>query len=168
VFQINRFFHRLNVELHCQHRFSNISFDHGEMRIKRGGQQMKVRKVVSTILIGAMLFFAPSMIPIKAVRAVAATPCGVSSHPVSWLPMDTAFAGAIVNPPVPCPTGHHTPVTPWVVIGCAGSIVLSALVADFRDHRELTTAEAWTCGLLYWIPMPYQQQPVKHGVRAKG
>jgi hypothetical protein len=54
---------------------------------------------------------------------------------------------------------------PWVVIGCAGSIVLSALVANFRDNRQLTTPEAWTCGLLYWIPMPYQARP---SVRTKG
>jgi hypothetical protein len=26
----------------------------------------------------------------------------------------------------------------------------------------LTTAEAWTCGLLYWIPMPVQPQRVRH------
>jgi hypothetical protein len=131
--------------------------------LRRNGQTgaaMRLRKVTSTILIGAMLLFAPSMIPLKAVKAVAATPCGVS---VGWLPSDTAFAQ---ERPIPCPVGHaHTPVVPWVVIGCAGSIVLSAFVAGIRDHRELTTAEAWTCGLLYWIPMPYQPKPV---VRTKG
>ena len=42
------------------------------------------------------------------------------------------------------------------------SIILSGIVADFRDNRQLTTAEAWTCGLLYWVPMPYQPQPVGH------
>ena len=126
-----------------------------------------VQKIVSTILIGAMLFFAPSMIPMKTVRAVAATPCGtIIIPPAVWLATDTAFAGeAIRTPPCP-PAGHHTPVWPWVIIGCAGSIVLSAFVAGFRDHRELTTAEAWTCGLLYWIPMPYQPKPA--AVRAKG
>jgi hypothetical protein len=40
--------------------------------------------------------------------------------------------------------------------------VLSALVADFRDNRQLTAPEAWTCGLLYWIPMPVQPKPVGH------
>lgn len=54
---------------------------------------------------------------------------------------------------------------PEVVIGCAGSIVLSALAANFWNNRQLTTAEAWTCGLLYWVPMPYQSKPV---VRSKG
>jgi hypothetical protein len=104
---------------------------------------MKVRKIISTALIAAMVFFAPSMIPI---RALAATPCGVVH--VSWLPTDTAFAQE--RPIIPCPPGgSHTPVWPWVVIGCAGSIVLSALVANYRDNRQLTTAEAWTCGLLY-------------------
>jgi hypothetical protein len=113
-----------------------------------------VRKIVSTMLIGAMLFFAPSMIPLKAMKAAVVSPN---------LTVDTAFAGAVIRPPPP-PVGQHshTPVWPWVVIGCAGSIVLSALVANYRDNRQLTTAEAWTCGLLYWIPMPYQPQPVKH------
>ena len=120
---------------------------------------MKLRKIVSTILIGAMLFFAPSTIPMPVRAQSLTTPCGTA--PRAWLPTDTAFAGAIRI--VPCPTGQsHTPVWPWVVIGCAGSIVLSALAANFWNNRQLTTAEAWTCGLLYWVPMPYQPQPVKH------
>jgi hypothetical protein len=125
-----------------------------------------VRKIVSTILIGAMFFFAPSMIPINSVGAQVRPSCG--TVPVSWLPTDTAFAGAAPRV-IPCPPGHtHTPVWPWVVIGCAGSIVLSALAADFWNNRQLTTAEAWTCGLLYWIPMPNQPQPAKAAVRTKG
>ena len=47
------------------------------------------RKIVSTVLIAAMLFFAPSMIP---ARAVAVFPCGF--HPIVLLPIDAAFAGA--------------------------------------------------------------------------
>ena len=121
---------------------------------------MKLRKIVTMILMGAMLFFAPSTIPMKAVKAAAvvSVPCGTR---LLWLQTDTAFAGPAAAPPVtPCPVGHsHTPVWSWVVIGCAGSIILSALVANFRDNRQLTTPEAWTCGLLYWIPMPYQAKP---------
>src|SRR5215472_6699888 len=126
---------------------------------------MKICKITSIILIGAMIFFAPSMIPLRAVKALAATQCGVPV--ITWLPTDTAFAQALRV--TPCPTGgSHAPVWPWVVIGCAGSIVLSAIVANYRDNRQLTTAEAWTCGLLYWVPMPYQPKPVKAGVRTKG
>jgi hypothetical protein len=121
---------------------------------------MKLRWIVSIILIGTMFFFAPSMIPIKPVGAQSLPSCG-TLHP-AWLPTDTAFAGGPIRA-VPCPTGHaHTPVWPWVVIGCAGSIVLSALAANFWNNRQLTTAEAWTCGLLYWIPMPYQPKPARH------
>jgi len=88
-----------------------------------------------------MLFFAPSMIPIRAVEALAVSPTPCGTVPRAWLPMDTAFAGAAIRP-VPCPpAGHHTPVAPWIVIGCAGSIVLSALAANFWNNRELTTAE---------------------------
>jgi hypothetical protein len=127
-----------------------------------------IRRIISTILVGAMFFFAPSMIPIKSVRAQSVSfPCG-TLHDGWLLPLDTAFAG-LAGRVTPCPTGHsHTPVTPWVVIGCAGSIVLSALAANFFNNRQLTTAEAWTCGLLYWIPMPNQPQPAKAAVRAKG
>src|SRR5690348_14172141 len=124
---------------------------------------MNLRKIVSIILIGATFFFAPSMVPLKPIKAAQIVPCG--TRPVAWLSMDTAFAGVVRT--VPCPAGHsHTPAWPWVVIGCAGSIVLSALVANFRDNRQLTTPEAWTCGLLYWIPMPYQANPA--ATRAKG
>lgn len=122
---------------------------------------MELRRTVSTLLIGAMFFFAPSTIPSGTVKAVQLQPsCG--SGPFTWLPTDTAFAGISIRVP-PCPTSHtHTSAWPWVVIGCAGSIVLSALVANFRDNRQLTTAEAWTCGLLYWIPMPYQATAGHH------
>lgn len=127
---------------------------------------MRFRQIVSTILIGAIFFFAPSMVPLKAVKAASVPPCGTVIAPVAWLPIDSAFAGPSIRT-APCPVGHsHTPAWPWVVIGCAGSIVLSALVANFRDNRQLTTPEAWTCGLLYWLPMPYQPQPA--AARAKG
>src|SRR5690242_10339855 len=123
--------------------------------------RQRMRKIVSLALMTTMLFFSPSLIPAKA--TVGPLPCG--TH-LLWLPTDTAFA-VPVSPVTPCPVGHsHTPAWPWVVIGCAGSIVLSALVANFRDNRQLTTPEAWTCGLLYWIPLPYQAKPA--GMRAKG
>jgi hypothetical protein len=49
---------------------------------------------------------------------------------------------------------------PWAFGGCITSIVLSAVVANFKDNRELANWEAWTCGLLYWVPMP--SPPKKH------
>jgi hypothetical protein len=120
------------------------------------------RKIVSTVLVGTMLFFAPSMIPIRAVKPAMAANCGVII--LDALPLDTAFAAPAITP---CPVGgggHTTPVWPWVVIGCAGSIVVSALAANFFQNRQLTTPEAWTCGLLYWwYPSAYpQQQPASN------
>jgi hypothetical protein len=115
-----------------------------------------LRKIVSTILIAAMLFFVPSMIPAKAVIF----PCGF--HPVVLL-TDTAFAAP--PPIVPCPVAPTSGAPPawfWAAFACPASIILSGIVANFRDNRQLTTAEAWTCGLLYWIPMPVQPQPVRH------
>jgi hypothetical protein len=111
---------------------------------------MNLRKVVSTVLIATIIFFAPSMIP---ARAFPPTGCGV----IGLLSLDTAFAGA-VEIFIPCPMPIHAgpPAWLWAAFACPASIVLSALVANFRDNRQLTTAEAWTCGLLYWIPKPAQ------------
>lgn len=119
---------------------------------KGAAMRKHIRKIVSTAMIAALIFFTPSFIAPWVMPANAICVSGSFS-------IDTAFAFPPCQPPTP-PTGHaSTPAWPWVVIGCAGSIVLSALVADLRDNRELTSPEAWTCGLLYWIPKPYPPQP---------
>ena len=72
-----------------------------------------------------------------------------------------ARAQAPPGPPVQLqPTPHIW--FPWAGIGCAGSIIFSAMVANWKDNRQLTYWEAWTCGLLYWIPMPPQPKPRHH------
>ena len=71
-------------------------------------------------------------------------------------------AHAQAPPPVVigvAPAVHN--VFPWYAFVCPASIVLSSVVADFKDNRQLTYWEALTCGLLYWVPMP-QQPPKKH------
>jgi hypothetical protein len=66
-------------------------------------------------------------------------------------------------PVVVAPPSHaFVPAWWWAGFACPASIILSGIVANFRDNRQLTTAEAWTCGLLYWIPMPVQPQQVRH------
>jgi hypothetical protein len=106
---------------------------------------MTIRKIVSTVLITAMLFFAPSMIPAKAVGVAA--PCGG----ITWLVTDTAFAGAIITPcPLPAPTHGYIPAAFWAVFACSASIIFAGAVANFHDNRQLTYPEAWTCGLAYW------------------
>jgi hypothetical protein len=42
----------------------------------------------------------------------------------------------------------------WIIFGCAGSIVLAALAANYQQHRQLTAAEAGTCGLGFWFTPP--------------
>ena len=118
------------------------------------GEPVKIRKVVSTILIATMLFFAPSMVPLRAGAAVP-FPC------ISWLPTDTAFAVAIVPCPPAPPTHGYIPAWFWAAFACPASIILSGAVANFRDNRQLTYAEAWTCGLLYWFGKPPAQQQVR-------
>lgn len=54
--------------------------------------------------------------------------------------------------PVPPPSvGHAAPVVPWLIFGCAGGIILAAMAANARDNRELTMAEASSCGTLFWF-----------------
>lgn len=121
---------------------------------------MKIRKIVSTVLIAAMIFFAPSFFAPSLMGAKA-----VICASGGWLPTDTAFAQV----PIPCPTPHpvpvggaiHVPAWLWVAMACPASIILSGAVANFRDNRQLTYAEAWTCGLLYWVPWLNPPPPQK-------
>jgi hypothetical protein len=48
-------------------------------------------------------------------------------------------------------TTHSKPVVPYVIFGCAGSIIFSALFANYQQRRQLTWNEAASCGLLYWF-----------------
>lgn len=79
---------------------------------------------------------------------------------LAFVPNSARAAPVVIIPPPP----EHVVVPAWWWAGfaCPASVVLSALVADFRDNRQLTTPEAWTCGLLYWIPMPVQPKPAGH------
>jgi hypothetical protein len=49
-----------------------------------------------------------------------------------------------------------------MVLGRVRLSGFSGIVANFKDNRQLTTAEAWTCGLLYWFGVPPQQQVQGH------
>jgi len=40
------------------------------------------------------------------------------------------------------------------LFACPASIILSGIVANFRDNRQLTAPEAWSCGLLFWFAKP--------------
>lgn len=50
--------------------------------------------------------------------------------------------------------GGHGSSVPWIIIGCASGVVLAALAANYRDHRELTADEAWSCGALFLFSQP--------------
>jgi hypothetical protein len=82
----------------------------------------------------------------KLIAAVLAGSLAIGSFSTS------AFAKMI---PVPGPTfGHGASYAPWLIFGCAGGIILAALAANARDNRELTTAEAWSCGTLFLFSQP--------------
>ena len=87
---------------------------------------MRLRKLVSIVLITAMLFFAPSMIPARDVPGP--IPCSI---PSGWLPTDTAFAGpgiVIPCPVAPTSTRHHGMVL--------GLVCLPSLYHPLRHCRQ--------------------------------
>lgn len=45
--------------------------------------------------------------------------------------------------------GVHSSTVYWI-LACPAGVVTSAMVKNWRRHKELTAQEAWTCGLLYW------------------
>ncbi|MBX3514567.1 MAG: hypothetical protein KIT15_04650 [Xanthobacteraceae bacterium] len=63
----------------------------------------------------------------------------------------TAKAGVIIVPPVA--QASTSGAATFGLVGCVGSIMLAAIDASRRYNRELTTEEAATCGLLYWIKL---------------
>jgi len=79
----------------------------------------------------------------RLIAAALASVLIVSSPSISW-------SGIAVPVPVPS-TGSTVPVGVWALVGCTASIMLAAIVAGQRDNRELTTGEAATCGLLFWL-----------------
>lgn len=56
--------------------------------------------------------------------------------------------------PVATPKAQHVPALVWVVFGCSGGVVVSALFAHYLQHRQLTASEAGTCGIAYWFNPP--------------
>jgi hypothetical protein len=63
----------------------------------------------------------------------------------------TATAGQMIPPGLHHSTSGSNPWVPWVIIGCATMIVMTAMVANTRDNRQLTSPEAISCGILYWF-----------------
>jgi hypothetical protein len=92
-----------------------------------------------------------------------ATLIAASSLSLTFAPNSARAEPPSIPPPPPSSMHAHVPAWWWAGFACPASIVLSALVADFRDNRQLTAPEAGTCGLLYWIPMLMQQsKPAGH------
>ena len=64
--------------------------------------------------------------------------------------------------PVLIPSGHSgTSPVPWIIMGCVGGTVLSAMIANWRDNRELTWNEAASCGILFWFAQPVRPRKVR-------
>jgi hypothetical protein len=75
-----------------------------------------------------------------------------------------AGAGGGPAPVIATGGSHHSPL-PWIVMGCVSGTVLSAMVANWRDDRELTWSEAASCGILFWFAQPVRVRKVRRAVR---
>lgn len=112
---------------------------------------MTLRKLFVLAAFSSVFFWAPSVVPVKAVAASAA-PCGVS---VVWLTMDTAFAAP---PPVtPCP-GMKAPWTVYAIFASAVSVITNAIIVSRTQCRELTQQEAMTSSVLPFVGMLWNKQ----------
>src|SRR5215470_1657724 len=94
----------------------------------------------------------------RRVIIVAATLIAVLS-----LSLTTLEAGVkkILPPPAAAQTAGHVGALPWALMACPALIVVSGVVANFKDNWQLTYWEAWTCGLLYWFPWAVPVQTVR-------
>jgi hypothetical protein len=72
-------------------------------------------------------------------------------------------AGGTATPLVhAAPAAGHVGALPWALMACPAFIVFTGAVANFKDNRQLTYWEAWTCGLAYWFWMPSQVRTNSH------
>ena len=116
---------------------------------------MNFRKIVSTIIIAAMFFWAPSFVPATATGFIG---CGYLTGTMKLMPTDTAFAGMGVTP-MPCPPPAHPPI-PWVGIifgASVVSVILNAAIISQTQCRELTMQEAWRSVFLPFIGIAFNQ-----------
>jgi hypothetical protein len=58
------------------------------------------------------------------------------------------------------PKQHFNPTAFWIIFGCVGSVVFTAIVKNAQQRQQLTALEAQTCGLAYWFnPQNYRSTP---------
>lgn len=71
---------------------------------------------------------------------------------VATLAVALAFSPSLAFAQAPPPVVHHSHHSgaAWWIVACPGAIIAAASVKSWKRHKELTTEEAWTCGLLYW------------------
>jgi hypothetical protein len=120
------------------------------------GDSMRLRKIVAVLATAALAFWAPSIIPLKALPIVT---CGVNQ--VQYRTIDTAYA--FCGPQFTHGSPVHTP-TPWapiVVIAGTVSVMVNAAYIWNRQCRELSSQEAATSALLPFLGIAFDAQASK-------
>jgi hypothetical protein len=117
---------------------------------------MNFRKIVSTAIIAAMFFWAPSVIPARALTT--GIGCGYFSGVMRLIPTDTALADMGIY--VPCPAPPGSPPIPWVGIifgASVVSVILNAAIVGRTQCRELTLQEALQSVFMPFIGIAFNQ-----------
>jgi hypothetical protein len=105
---------------------------------------MKLRKWLVLAAFSGAFFWAPSVIPTRAVAA--SGPCGIQ---YGWMTADTAFAAPAV---VPCPS-NKAPWTVYAIFASAVSVITNAILVSRTQCRELSQQEAMTSAVLPFVGM---------------
>ena len=115
---------------------------------------MAFRKLISTLVVAGMLYWAPSVLPAVNLKLqTGAYACAASNTYTTW---DTAFADCVT--PIVAGNGHMA--SPWpviVLIGGVVSIMLNAAIVWNAECRELTLGEAFTAGALPGVGIAINQ-----------
>jgi hypothetical protein len=96
---------------------------------------MRLRRILATLTIAAVFFWAPSTLPVKAVPA---GPCGVG---ITWVPADTAYATGIL---LPCPSSGGSSAGASVTGGFIGFVTALAIYDFIR--RTTCLGDPWRLG----------------------
>jgi hypothetical protein len=75
-------------------------------------------------------------------------------RPLMALSPPAAFAGCVAVGPASKQFGPGPTGLVWAIFGCSSGIIFAALVANYQQNRQLTPAEAASCGLLFWFAPP--------------
>jgi hypothetical protein len=126
-----------------------------------------LRRLVATITMAAIFFWAPSGIPTTFRSSGQIQEAAIGCIPVVGQAADTAFAAP---PMIPCVVYPQpmAPVWPLIVgLASATSVIVSAFIVSRTQCRELSMQEAWSSIFLPFVGIAFNQQNNQCGVKPR-